>query len=608
MVAFDRSIVRLGLLATLLLAGPAGAADAPPELPQALELSGDSRSPEGTASAEAEADPQLVRIEEIRTELAAQHQEVLAMEEDARRAKGEDLVALRSKALEMRFAAVDLLRGMIEAVLELESQGGDVLVYRSEFSELLPRMTVSLHSHFDVLQESLDRLKAERDQAGPEVQVEVEQEIQHQDALIGQILAVGVDHAEMLESLDLQSDEVRAWLRAKLAARARLKSAHMHRVSRLLADVEERSAASPDDATILAEAMAATVRLESDTGALSETVDLMERLEMDVAHYRQLLIQSTGEITIDVFDRSVASELLARWMASVSDSLVDSGPGAVFKTLIFALVLVAFWGLSRFVRKVTERAVAAPHLGLSELVKRMLVSVASGAVVILGLLVAFSQLGFQVGPMLAGLGIAGFIVGFALQDTLGNFASGVMILACRPYDVGDLIECASGVFGWVSHMNLVSTTILTFDNQTRVVPNGKIWGDVITNVTAQKVRRVDLVFGISYQDDIPHAEKVLVDPRGAPQGARGSGARGEGPRARRLLGELRGAALGDAGRLLGRALGRHPRGEAPLRPRGHLDSLPAAGRPPAQRCGRRSRSCFTAEPPDCRNQLRERPG
>jgi small conductance mechanosensitive channel len=509
MVGFYRSILRLGLLAAFLLAASAGAADTSPETPQPPDTAGDVRLPEGAASVEAEADPQLVRIEEIRAELAAQRREVLAMEADARQARGEDLVALRGKAIEMRFAAVGSLREMIEAVLALESRGGDVSLYRSELGELLPSLTVSIRSHFDVLQASLDRLKAERDEAGPGVQLAVEQDIQHQDVLIGRILAVGVDHVDTLDSFDLESDEARVWLRQQLAARARLKSAHMHLVSRLLADVEERGAATPDDAAILAEAMAAGVRLESNTEALSATVDLMERLEMDVAQYRQLLIQSTGEITVDVFDRSVASELLARWVASVSESIVDNGPGAVFKTLIFLLVLAAFWGISRFVRKVTERAVAAPHLRLSELVKRMIVSVASGTVVILGLLVAFSQLGFQVGPMLAGLGIAGFIVGFALQDTLGNFASGILILIYRPYDVGDLIECASGVFGRVSRMNLVSTTILTLDNQTRVVPNGKIWGDVITNVTAQKVRRVDLSFGISYQDGIPHAEQVL---------------------------------------------------------------------------------------------------
>ena len=84
----------------------------------------------------------------------------------------------------------------------------------------------------------------------------------------------------------------------------------------------------------------------------------------------------------------------------------------------------------------------------------------------------------------------------------------MMILAYRPYDVGDLIE-AGGVSGRVSHMSLVNTTILTFDNQTLVVPNGKIWGDVIKNLTYQKQRRVDMKFRISYADDPDHAERVL---------------------------------------------------------------------------------------------------
>jgi small conductance mechanosensitive channel len=126
-----------------------------------------------------------------------------------------------------------------------------------------------------------------------------------------------------------------------------------------------------------------------------------------------------------------------------------------------------------------------------------------------GLLIALSQLGISLGPLLAGLGVAGFIIGFALQDTLANFASGMMILLYKPYDVGDLVD-VGGVFGKVNKMSLVSTTVLTLDNQTLVVPNKKIWGDVIKNVTAQDVRRVDMVFGISYSDDIPKAEKVLA--------------------------------------------------------------------------------------------------
>jgi len=127
-----------------------------------------------------------------------------------------------------------------------------------------------------------------------------------------------------------------------------------------------------------------------------------------------------------------------------------------------------------------------------------------------GLLVALSQLGVQVGPVLAGLGIAGFIVGFALQDTLSNFAAGMMILIYRPFDVGDAVE-AGGVMGKVKAMNLVSTTITTWDNQKLVVPNSKIWGDVIRNITAEPNRRVDMSFGISYSDDIDHAERILSD-------------------------------------------------------------------------------------------------
>jgi small conductance mechanosensitive channel len=84
----------------------------------------------------------------------------------------------------------------------------------------------------------------------------------------------------------------------------------------------------------------------------------------------------------------------------------------------------------------------------------------------------------------------------------------MMILIYRPFDEGNLIETA-GVTGTVDKLSLVSTTILTFDNQRLVIPNSKIWGDVIRNVTAQNIRRVDMVFGIGYSDDIPKAEALL---------------------------------------------------------------------------------------------------
>jgi small conductance mechanosensitive channel len=149
-------------------------------------------------------------------------------------------------------------------------------------------------------------------------------------------------------------------------------------------------------------------------------------------------------------------------------------------------------------------------MNMSTLLRRMIVSSASKLVMVVGLLLALSQIDIDMGPLFAGLGIAGLVIGFALQDTLANFASGMMILFYRPYDVGDMLD-VGGILGRVDQMNLVSTSILTLDNQTLVIPNRKIWGDVIKNVTAQGIRRIDMIFGISYSADIPKAERVLGD-------------------------------------------------------------------------------------------------
>jgi small conductance mechanosensitive channel len=171
-------------------------------------------------------------------------------------------------------------------------------------------------------------------------------------------------------------------------------------------------------------------------------------------------------------------------------------------------ILFAFYQFATLVQKLVDRGLDSARVHISHLLRRMIVSTARNLIIIVGILISISQLGISLGPLLAGLGIMGFIIGFALQDTLSNFASGLMILLYRPFDVGDVVE-AGGVSGKVSHMSLVNTTFMTFDNQRLVVPNNLIWSSVITNVTAQRTRRVDLTVGISYQDDIEKAESVL---------------------------------------------------------------------------------------------------
>lgn len=145
---------------------------------------------------------------------------------------------------------------------------------------------------------------------------------------------------------------------------------------------------------------------------------------------------------------------------------------------------------------------------MSRLAQRIVVTAASRIVVAVGFFIALSQIGINVTALLAGLGIVGFIIGFALQETLGNFAAGAMILIYHPFDVGDVVEVA-GVTGKVDQMNLVATTILTFDNQTLIVPNSRIWGDVIRNATALDKRRVDLSFPLEFDADAERVEAVF---------------------------------------------------------------------------------------------------
>jgi small conductance mechanosensitive channel len=124
------------------------------------------------------------------------------------------------------------------------------------------------------------------------------------------------------------------------------------------------------------------------------------------------------------------------------------------------------------------------------------------------ILTAVKQLGVDTTSFFAILGAAGLAIGLALKDSLGNFASGVMIIMFRPFQVGDFIN-AAGVSGTVEEVSIFNTVMRTGDNQKLIVPNGSILGGTITNVNAKPERRVDLVIGISYDDDIKKAKEIL---------------------------------------------------------------------------------------------------
>lgn len=124
--------------------------------------------------------------------------------------------------------------------------------------------------------------------------------------------------------------------------------------------------------------------------------------------------------------------------------------------------------------------------------------------------VVAGYLNFSTGPIVAALGSAGLAVGLALQGSLANFAGGVMILLMKPFCVGDYI-CALGAEGVVTRIDIVYTTICTGDNKSIVIPNGSLSNTEIVNVTKEPKRRVDLVIGIDYDEDIRRVKKILMD-------------------------------------------------------------------------------------------------
>jgi small conductance mechanosensitive channel len=222
----------------------------------------------------------------------------------------------------------------------------------------------------------------------------------------------------------------------------------------------------------------------------------------DVAAYEKYAKAVSG---VDISSDDAASS----W-ATVQGWLTSKEGGIRWGANIikFIVIILVFRIIAAIAAKMTRSSLA--KASLSALLKDFIVNTVQKVVFLLGLIIALSMLEVNIGPLLAGLGVIGFVVGFALQNTLSNFAAGFMILLYRPYDIGDYVT-AGGVSGTVDSMNLVSTTIKTPDNQSEIVPNGQIWGGTITNVTGNETRRIDFVFGIGYDDDIAKAQKVLEE-------------------------------------------------------------------------------------------------
>jgi small conductance mechanosensitive channel len=278
----------------------------------------------------------------------------------------------------------------------------------------------------------------------------------------------------------------------------------------------DKGADSPESETadLRMRLAAVETRIEGIAGTMTTVIEILQRRGYETAAYEEVLIRTTGEVTGEVLDRGVLSRL-ARDVASDTWQFLRHNAGTAFVRAVIVLFFILFF---RFTFGIGWRLAVAirPVHGsrlLTDLVARTLRPLSS----LLGLIVGLSFIGVQTTTLLAGLGVAGLVVGFALQDSLSNLFAGFAILANRPYDLDDIVDVA-GVNGTVRAMGLWTTTVMRFDGRRLIVPNRNIWGSSIENWTVEERRRVDCVVRIGYAADLQRTIRILEqllrdDPR-----------------------------------------------------------------------------------------------
>lgn len=389
-------------------------------------------------------------------------------------------------------------------IAEVDSQENE-----AQFVAQIEWLQTLIAERYERLQQRIRDERERFDQFDDGVQATISRAFQQDLRKISsQYVDLLVDLMALRERLGRVDAEAREQLRSTVTLVAERLSGQIMLDSMTLAELRTMQRVDPVD-TELSRAIGVLERKQNRSiESLDRLVGLMERLEMGAGSYRALLLAERGSVGVELLDREVFMTLLRSRLSSARQQLTTTGPNILLKAFVFLAIVGLTYFLAKLIQSLVRALLHRKTIELHQLLENTLISISFGLVIIVGVIIALSTIGISLVPMLAGLGVAGIVIGFALQDTLSNFASGWMILVYRPYDVDDHVK-AGGVEGVVKRMNLVSTTIATFDNQRLVVPNSRIWGDVITNLTANNTRRLNIPVSVAYGEDLDRVEAVL---------------------------------------------------------------------------------------------------
>lgn len=178
------------------------------------------------------------------------------------------------------------------------------------------------------------------------------------------------------------------------------------------------------------------------------------------------------------------------------------GTNVIFAILIFLVGRMVAKGIIKVTKVLLDKS------KVDAMLIDFIASILGALLLLFVIIASLSQLGVDTTSLVALIGAAGIAIGLALKDSLQNFASGVMLILFKPFQVGHFVE-AAGVMGTIESIGIFSTQFRTGDNKTIIVPNGNLYKGTIINYSSKPTRRVDMVFGIGYDDDIALTKSIL---------------------------------------------------------------------------------------------------
>lgn len=270
---------------------------------------------------------------------------------------------------------------------------------------------------------------------------------------------------------------------------------------------EQLETNAAEEAKLKNQLVATVTELQSDRTALVDrfkiVLEELERKGGDPLAYKKY-IEAISVVEIDLQDSEGATVRLLSWLQSEEGGLRWALNIGKFVGIIAASFFVS-QSLGNFVNKSLQRLD-----GGSQLLRDFIVMIVKRGGIIVGVMLALTALEVSLGPIIALVGGASFVLAFALQSNLGNFASGLMIMFNKPFDVGHEVKVA-GIWGYVDSISLASTKISGFYGQMYVIPNNTVWSGMIENLSNGKVRLVSLLWRISLQEDIQQVRNILMD-------------------------------------------------------------------------------------------------